>query len=162
VDVSGGDDWYYWALQGAWHRGDGVLIVEHDVVPYEGAIETLQECSCDWGGVPYQVGINIDSWLGCAKFSPELMAHHPEVFNQMENTDWNAIDGQLLPYLRIHGERQHIHWPALAHLNDCGESDRVLASCECGGPIRFEQVKNGPGAVQCPRCQGYVSFYPFG
>jgi hypothetical protein len=162
VDVSDDKSRYYWLLQAFWHRQQGVIVVEHDIVVNPDTIASLRACTEDWCGAPYQVGINIDSWLGCTKLSPELMARHPDVFDQMENTDWNAIDGQLLPYLRLRGEQCHRHWPAVTHLNECGDPGRVLSSCPCGGPIRFEQVKNGPNTVVCPRCSGYVNFYPFG
>jgi hypothetical protein len=162
VDVSGGDDWYFWALQGAWHRGAGILVVEHDIVPSPGAIEWLQECACDWGGVPYQVGLNIGSWLGCVRFSPEIMRRVPDAFDRMERTHWQSLDGQLLPYLWLRGEREHRHWPAIQHLHDCGDANTILANCpECGDPIRFEQVRNGPGTVRC--IQGHwVSYYSRG
>jgi hypothetical protein len=162
VDVSDDESRYFWLLQALWYRNEGVLLIEHDIVVNSDTIASLRACSEDWCGAPYQVGVNIDSWLGCTKFSAALMNRHRDVFDRMERTDWRSIDGQLLPYLRLNGERCHTHWPAVQHLNDCGDAERVLASCECGGPIRFEQVKEGPGTVVCPRCRGYVSFYPFG
>src|ERR1035437_5239042 len=112
VDISDRNDSYYWLLQAFWHRQEGVMVVEHDIVVNPDTIASLRACTEDWCGCPYQVGINIGSWLGCTKFSPKFMARHPDVFDQMERTDWDAIDGQLLPYLRQHSERQHIHWPA--------------------------------------------------
>jgi hypothetical protein len=162
VDVSDDKSRYFWLLEALWYRNEGSIIVEHDIVVNPDTIASLRDCTEDWCGAPYQVGANIGSWLGCTKFSPALMNRHRDVFDKMESTDWNSLDGQLLPFLRLHGEHLHKHWPAVTHLNDCGDPERVLTSCPCGGPIRFEQVKNGPGTVQCTRCRGYVSFYPFG
>lgn len=166
VDVSDGPgedaSRYYWLLEALWHRGQGVLTVEHDIVPYEGAIESLQECSEPWCAVPYQVGINVGTWLGLTKFSPEIMAAVPDAFDRMERTEYNAIDGQLLPYLCQKGYHVHVHWPAAQHLNGCGDDQIVLASCPCGGAIRFEQARLGPNAVLCPKCEGFVNLYPMG
>ena len=139
-----------------------MLTVEHDIVPYEGAIESLQECSEPYCGVPYQVGINIGTWLGLTKFSPEVMAAVPDAFDRMERTAYDSLDGQLLPYLRQRGFQTHVHWPAAQHLNGCGDPDIILGSCPCGGPIRFEQARLGPGLVLCPKCGAYVNIYPFG
>ena len=162
VDVSGEGDRYFWLLEALWHRGQGVLTVEHDIVPYEGAIESLQECSEPWCAVPYQVGINVGTWLGLTKFSPEIMAAVPDAFDHMERTEFNAIDGQLLPYLWSKGFRCHVHWPAAVHLNQCGDPSIILGSCPCGGAIRFDQARLGPNRVLCPKCDGYVNLYPFG
>ena len=166
VDVSDGPNEnasrYFWLLQAFWFRKAGMLTIEHDIVPYEGAIESLQECSEPWCAVPYQVGINVGTWLGLTKFSPEIMAAVPDAFDRMERTEFNAIDGQLLPYLWSKGYHVHPHWPAATHLNACGDPSTILGSCPCGGPIRFEQARKGPNMVRCPNCFGFVNLYPFG
>lgn len=166
VDVSDGpgedNSRYYWLLQALWFRKEGMLTVEHDVVPYEGAIEGLLTCEQPWCAVPYQVGINIGTWLGLTKFAPEIMVAVPDAFDRMERTAFDSIDGQLLPYLRQKGYRTHVHWPAASHLNRCGDPSIIIGSCPCGGAIRFEQARLGPNAVRCPKCGGYVNLYPWG
>jgi hypothetical protein len=162
VDVSGDGDRYFWLMEALWHRGEGLLVVEHDIVPYPGAIKALQECPEPWCAVPYQVGVNVGTWLGCTKFSPEIMSTVPDAFDRMERTDYDAIDGQLLPYLRQRGYQTHVHWPATQHLNDCGDPNIILGACPCGGAIRFEQARPGPNAVLCPKCDGHVNLYPLG
>ena len=162
VDVSG-DDAYYWLLQAFWHRQEGVIVVEQDIVPPPGAIDELRDCPELWCARPYQVGINIDCWLGLTKFSPEIMAAVPDAFNRMERTTYDSLDGQLLPYLWQRGYHVHKHWPAVDHLHDCGDPQIVLASCcACGGAIRFEQARKGPNMVRCHNCFGFVNLYPHG
>jgi hypothetical protein len=152
VDVSGRDDDYYTLLSALWYRGEGMLVVEQDIVVAPGTIAALRECPSDWCGFSYQVGLNIGSWLGCVRFSPEIMKRVPDAFDRMERQHWQSIDGQLLPYLWLKGEREHRHWPAVTHLHDCGDANTILANCpECGDPIRFEEVRNGPGTVRCSR-----------
>jgi hypothetical protein len=163
LDVSGSDEDYYWALEGFWHRQQGVLICEHDIVPYPGAIDALRACERPWCGVPYLIGRNFVVDLGLTKFSPEIMAAYPDAVDRMENTHWKSLDGQLLGYLRPKlGEGPHWHWPAVRHLNDCGDETRVLGSCpECGAPIRFAEAQGGPNTVQC-RSGHYVNLFPHG
>ena len=163
VDVSYADDAYYWVLQGVWHRQQGVIIVEHDIVPPRGAIDALRACPRAWCGVPYLVGVNWDSGLGCVKFAPELMVRFPDAVDRFESTHWQTLDGQLIGYLRpLLGEGAHLHWPAARHLNDCGDETRVLTNCpQCGGPIRFEEARGGPNTVRCQ--QGHwVNYFALG
>ena len=166
VDVSDGPgeeaSRYFWLLQAAWHRQEGVIIVEQDIVPPPGAIDELRACPQDWCGRPYQVGINIDCWLGLTKFSPAIMAAVPDAFDRMERTAYDSLDGQLLPYLWQRGYHACKHWPAVDHKHDCGDPSRVLTSCPCGGPIRFEQMRLGPNEVLCPKCGSYVNAFPLG
>ena len=162
VDVSDDDSRYYWLIQALWHRGDGCVLVEHDIVPNPDSIKSLLACPEPWCSGVYQVGINIGSWLGLVKFSPELMQAVPDALNRMENTHWKSLDGQLLPYLWQKGYHPHKHYPAVRHINDCGDPNIILGSCPCGGAIRFEQARLGPNSVVCPKCGGYVNIYPFG
>jgi hypothetical protein len=162
VDVSGSDTDYYWLVQAFWYRGDGVLIVEHDVVTYPGAIASLQDCPWPWCGVPTLVGINWWPFHGCVKFSTELMARYPDTVDRLEDHHWKAFDGPMDRYLLQQGEYPHLHWPAARHLNDCGDETRVLSNCECGGPLRFDDLKAGPGETLCPRCGKHVNHFSKG
>jgi hypothetical protein len=163
VDVSGGDDHYFWLVQALWHRAEGAIIIEHDVVPYPGAIDALRGCPGDWCGVPTLVGINWRPFHGCVKFSAELMARHPDTVNRLEDHHWQAFDGPMDRYLLQQGEHVHMHWPAARHLNDCGDETRVLANCgECGGPLRFADLKAGPGETLCPRCGRHTNHFTHG
>jgi hypothetical protein len=162
VDVSGRDSDYHWLLEGFWHRQQGVLIVEHDIVPYPGAIASLQACAEDYCGVPYLVGRNFVVDLGLTRFSAAIMAAYPDAVDRMEDDHWKSQDGQMLGYLRPLRGEPHWHWPAARHLNDCGDETRVLTNCpECGGPIRFDEARGGPNAVRCQ--QGHwVNMFPKG
>jgi hypothetical protein len=162
VDVSGGEDHYHWLLDELWSRGEGLLIVEHDLVAYPGAIAALRDCQADYCGVPYLVGRNFVVDLGMTKFSAALTVAYPDAVNRMTDAHWKAQDGQLLGYLRPLRGGPHWHWPAAHHLNDCGDESRVLGNCpECGSPLRFEEARGGPNTVRC-RNGHWVNLFPKG
>jgi len=163
VDVSSSENDYWGLLAAIWQTQKGVILVEHDIVPQNGAISSLQECSYDWCGCPYLVGRNFVVDLGLTKFSPEIMKVYPDAIERMETHHWKSLDGQLLGYLRpLRGAGPHWHWPAARHLNDCGDESRVLANCgDCGAPIRFAEAQGGPGTVRCANGH-YCNFFPKG
>jgi len=161
-DVSGDNSDYFWLIEGFWHRQQGLILVEQDIVPPPGAIATLRGCDRPWCGVPYLVGVNFDCFNGCTKYDADLMARYPDAVDRMENTHWQSLDGQLIRYLWSKGEHAHIHWPAARHLNACGDETRVLANCECGGPLRFADLKAGPGETLCPRCGKHTNHFAKG
>ena len=66
-----------------WAQGGGFIIVEHDVVVEDGALDELEHCQHDWCSfqVPY-VG-RLYAGLSCAKFSAGLIARHPDALDQI-------------------------------------------------------------------------------
>lgn len=62
-----------------WREGESFINIEHDVVPWPGAIEAIAECPEPWCGYAYHVGASLDPhpyWhpmLGCVKIGAELI-----------------------------------------------------------------------------------------
>jgi hypothetical protein len=162
VDVSGSDHDYHDLLGELWGRGQGCIVIEHDIVAYPGAIASLRGCQEDWCGVPYLVGRNFVVDLGLTKFSAALTVAYPDAVSRMEDTHWATQDGQLLGYLRPLRGGPHWHWPAARHLNGCGDESRVLANCgECGAALRFAELAPGPNNARC-RNGDWCNFFSHG
>jgi hypothetical protein len=117
VDLTGDDDAYRKLLQRLWNEARTVVIVEHDILPWPGAVEELYSCSCAWGAYTYKLhgGYGIFHGLGCAKLSTELMKATPGIWD--EPIQWNLLDQILLFTAREQGLEPHHHRPAVIHLN---------------------------------------------
>jgi hypothetical protein len=113
-----GDDDYRLLMQRLWREQERVIIVEHDIVPWPGALEELWACPCAWGAYSYKIhgGIGIYHGLGCTKLTPQLMAAVPEIWGQPE--PWYLLDQKLLFEARNQGLEPHHHRPAVIHLKD--------------------------------------------
>jgi hypothetical protein len=76
----------YWRLlRDFWRAREPVLIIEHDVVPWDGAVDELEACSEPWCAGGYN---EHDTNLGLVKFTPEHMAQIPDVWDRMELRNW--------------------------------------------------------------------------
>ena len=58
-------------LADLWESGRGFTIVEHDVVPWPGALRRLADCERGWCGYEYPLGKRgkLGGALGCVRFS---------------------------------------------------------------------------------------------
>jgi len=109
----------YWHMfWHAWEQGEGFVNVEHDIIPWPGALTRLWGCTRDWCYYPYLVsgGYFRQVMLGCVKFSSQLIADTPELWSQITPT-WRTLDTQLEYELLSAGYVPHMHWPPVAHLN---------------------------------------------
>jgi hypothetical protein len=117
VDVSA-DDGYLNLMRRLWKERKPVIIVEHDIVPWPGALEELWHCPCVWGAFSYHLhgGIGVFHGFGCTKITPELMNAVPTVWDAP--TPWNMLD-QVLALAALNEEYiPHPHRPPVTHLND--------------------------------------------
>ncbi len=109
-----GDYDYDLLLRRLWKEGSPFVIVEHDIVPWPGAIDELWACPEPWCGFPYQVLGGMRSYLGCVKFDP---GHLGAVPLPVEPTEWSRIDRSIDRRLVGLGLRQHRHGPPVTHLH---------------------------------------------
>lgn len=118
-----GDDGYRQLLRSLWVRRQPVVIVEHDILPFPGAVEELAGCSCAWGSFTYRLhgGYGIHHGFGCTKLTPRLMDAVPTVWD--EPGKWDILDQRLYFAARAVGHEPHPHRPAVIHL-----SERELAA----------------------------------
>ena len=129
VDVSGGKWAYLDYMAAAWERGEDFITMEHDTVPWPGAIETLLDCPHPWCFFGYQQGIDFVGTgatpLGLARFRAEFIAAAPDVwklmrvvYGQREMDDpWRHLDLHLGRYAGFRGWRAHQHYPAVLNAN---------------------------------------------
>lgn len=125
ADVSGSDTSYTRLLACLWAAGEPFCVVEHDIVPHPGALAKLAACPQPWCAYPYAYMGGMHAGLGCTRFSAALLAAVPDAVERTwaESTDvhpagfWCALDDRLARVLRRAGFTQHVHFPAVRHLN---------------------------------------------
>ena len=95
-----------------------VIILEHDVVPWPGAIGGLRGCMHPWCVYRYPFGPGKLGWaLGCLRVNPELVAAHPDLPELWQGIAWNQLDAKVVSALTsVSVGDPHFHSPALAHV----------------------------------------------
>lgn len=122
VDVSKSTEAYWNLLNDLWGKQETVIIVEHDILPWPGALEELMDCPGLWCAYSYdQKGIGIFHSFGCVKFSSELMKLLPDIWNGMDR-HWSKVDQQFEWKTFQAGQRPHAHRPAVIHLHEYAHS----------------------------------------
>lgn len=108
------------ALAAMWSRGEGFVVIEHDVVPWPGAMEAWASCEHPWCTYRYPFAPGkIRNALGCVRFSDELVRAHPDLPEQWQGAHWNEMDGRVYRAVKgVLGTREdpHLHEPPLAHV----------------------------------------------
>lgn len=97
-----------------WQAREGFILVEHDVVPWPGALVALE--LCEYECCAYQYPSGSGAWamsLGCIKFSGSLVRRIPYDL-EWQNRWWDELDGAV--FATLQGEVDvHIHRPPVAH-----------------------------------------------
>jgi hypothetical protein len=111
-------DAYRRLLQELWQLQQTVVLVEHDVVPWYGAIEELHHCMGLWCTCSYNLrgGYGVYHSLGCAKLSGELMRLLPTLWDAPGR--WDTLDQRLWFAARDIGQEPHPHRPPAIHLSE--------------------------------------------
>lgn len=112
VDCTG-DDYAYWRNVFA-DPDEPFLVVEHDVIPWPGALAELQACPREWCAVPYRIHGAFMDGLGCTKF-PAIA---------VDRDDWRSLHGTVERTLHARDVRVHRHWPPAAHLSTSHKARR--------------------------------------
>lgn len=102
-----------------WNKGEPFIHVEHDIVPWPGAIKELIECPEPWCTFEsVDVGGVIHLGFGIGKYRP-TDERAPKKWSE---TDWRCLDGQVISELRrmYAGETEDaaqicFHSPPVAH-----------------------------------------------
>lgn len=97
-----------------WAKRQPFILVEHDIIPWPGALKQLWTCSEPWCGFPYYVFGELRSYLGCTKFDPARLGECP-LPEDLES--WQTMDKTIEKILMKRGQLGHIHQPAVTHLN---------------------------------------------
>lgn len=133
VDVHG--DWSYLNyFKQRWLEGETFINIEHDVVPWLGAIEEIWNCPHDWccftyycmPGEPHPPPTPI----GLVKFSEAFIKQIPDVWKIHKDTyyewahkldpdgvtcTWNFLDYFVYEYAKDRGISPHEHWPSVVN-----------------------------------------------
>ena len=123
IAVKGENDYYHYFKQ-RWEAGEAFINIEHDVVPWPGAIEAIEQCERDWCVYNYSLPVHRDQDLenvetaiplGLIKISSELIAGTKDMW--AEPCEWNKLDWRLNQYARSKGFRAHQHFPSIVNAN---------------------------------------------
>src|SRR5262245_36727721 len=120
VEVSGNYS-YGRALHQLWEEGESFINVEHDIVPWPGALEKMWKCKSAMCMYQYPIGHSglISGSLGCVKFSDELIDAYPLANFGWDDTEWNHLDAQVFGALVLDRSiLPDVHQPPVGHLTD--------------------------------------------
>lgn len=100
-----------------WKDNAGFVSIEHDIVPWPGAIDQIQECLNPWCSYEYPLAPGtLRPALGCIKVSDWLVFHYPLLYKVWDNKEWNYLDGSVCSTLEGVAGQTHIHTPPVAHV----------------------------------------------
>jgi len=107
-----------------WTIGAPFILVEHDIIPWPGALAQLWTCPEAWCGFTYSIYGEFRSYLGCTKFEPARLGDCPlpeGTLIAFEGMD-RIIEKTLLLRAREDWKspakyKHHLHTPPVAHLN---------------------------------------------
>lgn len=103
-----------------WQDGNSFINVEHDCVPWPGAIEELADCPEKWCAFNYGLpnhrknphfGDELAIPLGCTKIGKALIESTPDLWDEPIN--WLYCDQQLPKT----GNKVHQHYPGIVNAN---------------------------------------------
>jgi len=120
LEVQMSDPQHYGRLiRQMWDIGNGFVLIEDDVVPWPGAIQSLLDCEHDWCAYSFpRTAAEPGGWvlgLGCVRFSHHLVRRHN--LDALDGSQrWDEVDGALIGVLHTAGETCHEHTPPVAHL----------------------------------------------
>lgn len=118
VVIMGGDLSYGRLVERLWRSGEGFVLVEHDVVPWPGAMSALSSCPELYCGHRYLIAAQLGGTIGCVRFSAALTAAHPDLPARWAGSHWSNLDIKLTNGLWDVGVRGfHVHEPPVAHLH---------------------------------------------
>ena len=101
-----------------WRRRTGFIIVEHDIIPWPGAVAGLWACPRPYCMYRYPIGGLLAGTLGCVKFGAGLLAALPDLPATFSGAHWSTLDVKITNALWNNGVRApHVHQPAVAHLH---------------------------------------------
>lgn len=96
-----------------WRQGHGFLLLEHDIIPAEGAVERLLRCRQPWCTHAYP-GPQLFMSMGVLKLTASALRKTSDFPPMWAGAHWSNIDGVLIPALHsrlaLHG-----HYPPFGH-----------------------------------------------
>jgi hypothetical protein len=105
-------DSYYELFKRLWKDKKSFVLLEHDAVPAEGAIQRLVQCKHDWCICPLPNGLS--SGLSCVHISKKAIESLPNIWDSIDLRHWSNMDAWLGSHLASKF-KQHYHENLLAH-----------------------------------------------
>lgn len=107
---------YSHLLHKLWNEGDNFILVEHDILPWPGALGEIWNCPAEWCAYSYECngGIGLYHTFGCAKISGQLINRLPDVWK--DPLPWHRLDSHLCFEASRIGQVPHPHRPPVTHL----------------------------------------------
>lgn len=105
-----------------WAEGQPFILVEHDILPWPGALLQMWECDRPWCACPYYIFGEFRTQLGCTKFDPVKLGKCPL---PDEPVHWSRLDWAVITGL-LNRDSGHLHLPAVTHLNAAHQRMREL------------------------------------
>jgi len=101
-----------------WKEKEDFVSLEHDIVPWPGAIEEIWDCQFNlWCSYEYPLAPGtLRPALGCIRVNSILMKNYPSFYKLWDNKPWNNLDGSVCPALEAVAGKTHIHTPPFAHV----------------------------------------------
>jgi len=131
IDVSGSPSAYLDYLEARWDEGKTFVNLEHDIVPWPGALQELNNCPRNWCFFGYLPGLDFVEISGAApfglvRFRSSFIATVPDVWKNMrrrfaDRDDphmWRINDIELANYTKERGLfTPHQHSPSVLNAN---------------------------------------------
>jgi len=179
VDVTDNPWGYPDHLRERWAQGESFINMEHDIVPWPGALHRLIECPEPWCFYGYQTDIdfaaNGAAPFGLVKFGSDLIATIPDVwtdhrawwqsnfekFGDRTSEPWVHCDNYFVAYVKERGLfTPHQHYPAVLNANPL--TLEVDGTTNDGHKHLYEPYPNPspgvPPVLVCvhPGCQSFL------
>lgn len=105
-----------------WAMQERFINLEHDVIPWPGALEEIWECPEDWCSYGYDPGeiLPLDGgYLNCIKFSARLIEATKDIWVPplSPRRHWNYVDVVINEGATAAGFQFHQHFPSVVHGN---------------------------------------------
>lgn len=117
VHIMENDYSYAELISSLWGKED-FIIVEHDIIPYPEAFESLMNCNYSYCGCYYHIGGSLGGTLGFTKFEKIFTKNIPIDFTGVK---WTHLDAKIAGELeKLDIWDFHRHYPSVTHLHDYG------------------------------------------
>ena len=147
--VKVGDAAEYWtALRDAWAEGKEFIVVEQDVMVWQGAIESLSTCTHDWCTLPTMChGRMISTTFGCIKFGQQLIERRPGWWDDIPTT-WFHLDANFTDKMGWPFIKPHVHGPAATHLNEIQWADDISTRYTLERKVAWQSMEEGQAVAR--------------
>lgn len=131
VDCSASPEDYPNAVRERWATGEDLIIVEHDILPWPGAIDEMIACPFRLCGFGYVEHNALATSLGCTKIAHEAMrlVELPDRSRTQgppyeRPVTYSTLDWDLYQTVESAGVRLDLHGPPVVHLHEGFAWDR--------------------------------------